>query len=1055
MKNRYASLFLMLMCWMVSAVAFAEVAFDVEKLYSIKNVESGLYLSVRAASSYTENGTDNATPLVAEPAYFTLKANSSGTKYSMMSDGLYVALSSNSSFSGWNTKSQTGASTIWTIEETEVNGQYRIKSTKGYLKYDGKNKFAYTNGTAAEKINWVIEEKIPFATELEDGAYYRIKNAQYPELLLTESYGDNTISGKAGAAVRTPYMQMWKLVKIGDQSGTEGKWKLQNVLTGRHINTQTTTSAQFKTTASGFAFITQKGEAGGNPYFTFGLAKDGNGLHCASGGNVVNWGVSAEASHWNLQKITVTEDQLAEAAAFYKEYNDAKAIVTDLNKSSNRTAYHNVFNEIFTDLSCSELKPEYLEKNQEEQEAAIASLPEVLQQMVRSVKTSTWVTDKDETYNGYVKKFRLGTFEPYSDRQTWRTITNVGPFGQLVNPTGITVKVGEVICVFVEKLPGTGATMKLEIASGTEHTGEQFTLKQGLNAIQATKDGELFVAYFVTNKDKYVVATKDHAADFDPIRVHIEGGQATGTWDMYRKMTNDDWTYLCKNMFGAEYLHVKGESTVLSLVTDKVKGAPNVEGIMKIWDFIFETQERLIGHDGQWDGRYRPVITPRDVNASINPNWGGNCGTNHPSISKDYLFNFEKMVNDVGHLWEIYHEEAHAHQYPINLAATTESSNNGYAQMTNYEFGSYNSRNKGIETLVIFKNNDWGWVDILRGGEGCSRSEGFPYYDQALWLQCHMFYQLYQYFHIQGHMPDFWPRVADAMRSNGGITYGRSAENPGYYYNDYLKFAKVCAEVSQTDLWEFFDTWGFFTYCDEVKVGNDYKKENAQYFKNNDRPDIGVRFVGDYGSYYLRMPIRGNKQDEQYLSDLKTEMQAYAKKAPGLMFIDDHIKPMKVTDTCFVATIYPKRVGTEMGYYGVTKGTSGDVGMFWEFDGVNRADNIFYTIKGSTVTMHGSGYLGIKIYNQDGKIVRIYNTTTFTIDNSDIVAGLADGTYKIFVPLGNDTQIEIGRDKPLEGIESIKADAQRGTVFDLFGRQVSTPKHGNILIQGGKKVLVR
>lgn len=1047
MKNYLYSLLALLLC---CVSAQAAVSFDAAKQYSIKNVESGLYLSIQASSAYTENGSTNATPLVASANYFNIEANSTATKYAFKSGDLYMALSSSSSFSGWNTKSQTTTSQIWTIEEGPASGQYYIKSTKGYLYYDGKNKYAFTNGQKNSKAVWIIDEKIPFATEIEDGKCYRFTCQSYPDRMLTEVYTDGgKLSGLTSAQAKSPYSQVWKLTKSAALSGTEGKYKLTNVMTGKSIATQASTSQQFKT-GTAADFVVQKGLNGDDTYFTFGLAKDGAGLHCANtqGYNVVNWSVSAEASHWYLQQIELTPEQLAEMEQQYREYTEGAEAVSLISK--NRTTYNTKLLEFFTDPSCSELKDEYKSKTDDELLALLADLPDPVKQMALRVKSGIWESGKDAKYNQYVHDFRINTYEAYSDRQEWRKITNVGPFGQLVNPTGITVKAGDIVYVYLDQTAKTGATIKMELAKGTEHTGQLISISKGINAIQASEDGELFVYYFVTN-------TKKPLSDYPDIRVHIEGGHATGTWDMHRGMTEADWTYLAKNMFGAEYLHVKGESTVLSLVTSKVKAATKVEGIVKIWDFIFQTQERLIGHDGQWDGYYRPVITPRDCNVSMNPNWGGNCGTNHPSIDTGYLFNFEKMVNDPGHNWEIYHEIAHAHQYPINLAATTESSNNGYAQMTNYEFGSYNSRNKGIETLVIFKNNDWGWVDILRGGEGCSRSEGFQYYDDALWLQCHMFFQLYQYFHIQGYMPDFWPRVADAMRSNGGITYGRSATSPGYYYNDYLKFAKVCAEVSQTDLWEFFDTWGFFSYCDEVKVGNDYKKENAQYFKNNDRPDLGVRFVGDYGSYYLRMPIRGNAADEKYLADLKTEMQAYKKKAPGIMFIDDHIKQMKVTDTCFVATIYPSRVGTDVKYYGVTKGTSGDFGMFWEFDGVTGAKDVYYTMVGNAVTMHGSGFVGIKIYDQENNIVRIYNTMKFTLDK-EIAAGLLDGTYRMEAPLGNNTQIVVPKDAPdpTEGISPvIKAAAESGEVYDLFGRSISAPRSGDILIHNGKKVLVK
>lgn len=1037
------SVLCVLLGWSVSA--HAGVSFDASKEYAIKNIEAGLYLTVQ--TGYTEDNSVNATPLQASPAYLTILSNSSGN-FALKYGELYATASGSK---GWNTSSTKTASYPWTIEEASA-GKYYIKSSKGYLKYDGKNKYAYVDGKESDKVLWTIETKAEYSSAIETGKYYRVHSASYEGRLMTEDYTNaGAVSGSTVAQAVSPFCQIWKLDKSDALTGTEGKWKLTNAMTGKAIASQTTTSAQFKTSAAGTTFVVQKGEAGGSTYFTFGLSKDGAGLHCASsqGYNVVNWSVSAEASRWLLEEVTVTEDQLTEMAAIYKAYQEDAAVVSQI--TSKRITYNNVLKTIFTDLSCGQLNEEYKSKSDEELKAAMSELPVALQEMALRVKSGVWESEKDAKYNEYVRKFRISEYEPYSDRQEWRKITNVGPFAELTNPTGVTVKAGEIVYIYVDKSAKTGSKIFLECAKGTEHTGTTVTLKEGVNAWQATVDGELFVGYTVTDTKKYCYATPDHAADYQPINVHIEGGHATGTWDMHRGMTNDDWDYLCKNMFGAEFLHVKGESTVLSLVTNKVAGAPNVEGIVKIWDFIFETQERLIGHDGQWDGRYRPMISPRDCNVSMNPNWGGNCGTNHPSISKDYLFNFEKMVNDIGHIWEIYHEEAHAHQYPINLAATTESSNNGYAQMTNYEFGNYNSRNKGIETLVTFKNNGWGWVDILRGGEGTSRSNGFEYYDQALWLQCHMFFQLYLYFHVQGYDTDFWPRVADKMRSNGGITYGRSVDSPGYYYNDYMKFAEACCEVSQTDLYEFFDTWGFFGYYDEVKVGNAFEG-----FKTKDSDAKGVRFVGDYGAYYLKMPVRGNKADEARLATLKEKMQSMPKKAPGIMFIDDHIKDMKVTDTCFVATIYPSRVGKTQGYYGVTKGTSGNVGMFWEFDGVSRFDEIYYTMTTTRkVTMHGSGYLGVKIYDENGRIVRIYNTTTFTLDKEAYDA-LSSGKYTMYVPLGDNTQVPVGRDHVLEGVGTVMApvSANSNSLYDLQGR-VYQNAPGGIMIKNGKKFFAR
>lgn len=957
--------------------------------YCIQNVGCGKFLSLQ--TSYTESNSVNATPLTASPTAFTL--TQSGSSWSIKSGSSYVGFSTSNN---WNTKNFTSEQNVWTIEATETIGQYYIKSAKGYLKYDGSNNYAYTNGAKTDACIWTITLAPQTVSTFTEGKYYRIRNYFQETRFITSNGG--AIYAYEGTGEK--YDQIWMAKKSG------ANWQLMCVLDGQYIR-NTKKDVAYATGATGSALvITAKGTSDdGRPYVMIAPSSATNAYFnnskAAQAFQIVSWSdINDNSSYWYIEQVPLTA---ADVAAI-EQIRAQKAHVAEI--LGNVDAYAATLATYFQDNACTQLKSAYANKSAEALRSELSGkLPAELVEMVVNVRNDKW--DADATKSGYIKRFRIADYEAYSDPGEWRKITNVGPFGRLSNPTGVTVQKGQLLYVMVESAPkDADAQFSLLIAEDTNSwLSQQTALNPGLNIILAKCSGEAFVGYNITN-------TARRYDEYAPITVHIEGGEATGMWDLHRKMTNADWDYLCQNMFTSRFLHVKGESTMLCTLTDNVRGAANPEGIMKIWDFIFDTEERLVGNDGQWDGRYRPVICPRHSYQG-NPNWGGNHGTNHPNISKNYLFNFEQMVNNVGNLWEIYHEEAHAHQYPINIAATTESSNNGYALMVNYEFGSYSSRNAGIETLITFKNNGWGWVDILRGGEGTSRTEGFQYYDDALWLQCHLFYQLYLYFHVQGHMPDFWPRVADRMReltqAGGGIKYGRSVENPGYYYNDYLLFAKVCAEVSQTDLYEFFDTWGFFGYYDEVKVGNDFTKGTA--FKEKDNDAAGVRFVGDYGSYYLRMPVRGNEEDEAYLATLKAEMQAMPKKAPGIMFIDDHNRILNVSDSCFIARedIYPSRVGTPMGNYNKGARLSGDYGMFTDYRADNGGSGIRFTQSGTSstsATLQGTGIVGVKVYDETGRILRIYNTKSFTLD-STVASKVKSGDYKVIVCLGDDTQLPL------------------------------------------------
>ena len=958
--------------------------------YCLRNVGCGKYLTLQ--TSYNEGAVVNATPLSPTPTAFTI--TQSGAAYNMKSGGAYIGISS-SIF--WNTKNYATAQNVWTFEAAEEAGQFYIKNSNGYLKYDGSHDYAYTNGSkTTDACLWALTPGPKAVATLTEGKYYRLRN-----------YMDESrfITSNAGAIYAYPYSddkydQIWRATKSGDN------WLLMCILDGQYIR-NTHKAQAYATGMSGSPLVvTPTGTAtDGRPYFMIAPASATTGYFNNSKANqnfqVVSWSdVSDNSSWWFIEQVSLTDDDVAAINRMRDATTHATSIL------DNADAYAATLPTYFADNACTLLKSSYAAMTDDALNAAIgSSLPGELKAMVLSVKNDRW--DDDATRSNYIKRFRIADYEIYSDPAEWRTITNVGPFGVLTNPTGVTVRKNQLLYVMVGEAPAdASATLRLAIAAGTDHTPSQtFDLTPGLNIFKANCSGECFVLYTLTNTLRLL-------ADYAPITVHIEGGEATGCWDMNRGMTNDDWTWLCDNLFTTNFLHIKGRSTVLNVLTDNVRGAANPEGIMKIWDFIFDTEERLVGNDGQWNGRYRPIINPRH-SYNGNPNWGGNYGTNHPSITKNYLFNFDKMVNDVGHLWEIYHEEAHAHQYPINIAATTESSNNGYAQMVNYEFGSYNSRNKGVETLITFKNNGWGWVDILRGGEGTSRDNNFQYYGDALWLQCHLFYQLYLYFHVQGHMPDFWPRVADKMRANPLVKHGNDPNNPTLYYEDYLRFAEACTDVSQTDLYEFFDTWGFFGYYDEVKVGNEYAG-----FSSKDNDAAGIRYVGDYGRYYLKMPVRGNPDDEARLAALKAKMQAMPRKAPGLIFIDDHISQQYVSDTCFIARtdIAPNRIGTMMGWYGVTEGTSGDYGMFTDFDGSNHTDGIDFSLNGSAVTLEGTGLLGVKVYGPDGRLVFIANTQSFT-PSAAVRQGILDGTCRLVVVCGDDTEMPIihGQFSDLDG----------------------------------------
>lgn len=152
MKHKILILLFCFICANSSAATF-----DTAKTYSIKNTKCGLYLSLQ--SSYKEDPAVNATPLKDEATYFSLTTSNGGKTYAIGTEDGYMAFSTNVSMSIWNTGFSTSASYEWEINFTETEGQFTISSSKGLLKYDGKNNYAYTNGKQGEDVIWLIEER--------------------------------------------------------------------------------------------------------------------------------------------------------------------------------------------------------------------------------------------------------------------------------------------------------------------------------------------------------------------------------------------------------------------------------------------------------------------------------------------------------------------------------------------------------------------------------------------------------------------------------------------------------------------------------------------------------------------------------------------------------------------------------------------------------------------------------------------------------------------------------------------------------------------------------
>ena len=899
--------------------------------YTLKNAVTGHYIQVNP-------GTSTQFYMGISPALFYTKTKSS--------TGITCfAFDSNSAFTGYNA--------IHCAESYNVVG-WSFNAEASYWKLEKVVvTSAMTTAISALKAKIVIDS----------GSYYRL-NSYYE--------GRSMVSGGSklttAATDASAYAQIWK-IDVDDSNCS--RVTLQNALTDEYIQTSPGTSEQYVTGSTAYPFATYSKASGSGYVFSFKntSGSTNHGLHCAAtqSYNVVGWDYTSDASYWTIEKVNLTIAQQEELANI---------------KTITATDYTETLQTFFSDYACTTLKSNYASMSDAQLRSAMGSLPTALQDMAVSVKNNKWDSSKDDTWNSYAKDFRIHEYEIFSNCNLWYNKLKVGRFSHLFHPTGIKVNMGDYIYLYVEDGPkDTSASLQVEFVEGVNREGTAYNLKKGYNAFYVPVGGEVFISYILNNVDS-------SCSDYPDIKVHIEGGTCNGCFDMRgHNHTNEDWAWLKSNMFTDEYLHVKGNSALLNVHRSEVIGESNAVGVMNIWDFIFDKLQSLVGCD-QWksSGKYKMMVNSfRNDDQGSYPFWNDtNHGSSHPNLSyASGLFNYNSLANvgkNGGQIWEVAHELGHGHQGPINMAGCTEVTNNSLVQCvtllakdnigTNMFQTTRSSRGEGVKAMASRFNDGYSWIDL-----GSMRTQSGAYND--VWLANRFIYQLWLYFDYMGNYQptggntgfSFMTALYDKLRENG-LAHSGDSSNPGLASKDYLLIAKYASQITQTDLREFFQVWGFWELSPTVSRPEDIASANTWY-------------MGDYYNYYL-------KTDANYVAEVKNVMAQYSTKASNIMFLEDR---------CTGSTLPT--------YNGASVSTFGETG-YYETYGASVTGTYKYTTSGTKVTISGdgAGAVGFKVYDDEDNLVAISNTKTFTV-RSDVATGLASGAYRMVAAQGDGNDVAV------------------------------------------------
>ena len=813
-----------------------------------------------------------------------------------------------------------------------------------------------------------VEDKLFSLSGLSEpvaGKYYRIKNIGYSKYI-TENVGANVLNCEGKDADKLA--QYWTLVQSGS------RWCLQNLCTQRYITQQNGAfSKQYTTTTartSNFS-IQRTNDATLQSYY---ILDSGNvGLHCDASSVVVGWYSNNNNSVWGFEEVQLDDAFIEEGRAQLNAYTD---LVQHLSTYKSKLA------NLFQDKACTVLKDEIQALSDEAlaENADFAALNADMKAMVLKVKNNTWQSYTSSTgyvREGFEKFFRVrDDYYVYSNNQQMSGNRYAGmsnAFGKLSGPTGIVGKTGDIIYVYVDAEPSSDCTLQVEVvmdsdSPGDHQTGSTTNLHAGLNTVLISQPSTIYIFYQLNSPEKYL-------ADYPAAKIHIEGGDVQGYFDYTRGMTNQDWTLLYEKMLDkSKVVNLKCERVVFAMLTNLVKNAigktGEVEGLMRVWSNFVDCEEDLMGFKEDLAGRFRNIWNAFSVNHGYM--YSTTYGTYYSDGTISTVMNYNTITSSGGAIWGPSHEIGHNHQACFNIVGATEVSNNLFSNVNVFLQGVSTTRGtKVTETFEDF-------------------AKGKGWFGMSIWEQTRFYFQLYLYFHAQGHKPDFYPTLFKMLRQDPikkrSSTYDASLANEdgvvggyiSYGKEDYLHMAKKMCDAAQLDLSELFEVNGMFVPYEKF-------------------------YVGDYGDYWVTTT-------EQDIEAAKAYMHRYP-KAPSICFIDDRIKP---SPAIFDGPFEGKPKGTNRVAYDDGEVPIGyaDVGQWSDFVDEYQTSGYYYGTSTSsgvtTYTINGKGAIGFKVYDKDGKLIYLSSNKRMTPPTNvankmkegfTIVACEANG-YEVLVPYG-------------------------------------------------------
>lgn len=438
----------------------------------------------------------------------------------------------------------------------------------------------------------------------------------------------------------------------------------------------------------------------------------------------------------------------------------------------------------------------------------------------------------------YDTAYRAVSYKAYASPEALEKAIKLGDgFSKYENMTGMYLPAGinlvfvgethgheiDLLAPYLMRQPPEGVKPTEDPAGWGLHK-QTFALHQGVNIINLERASNVYVSYF-----------DDEPTACAPIKVHFLTGDVNGYFDSATQ-TNEDWDKLLANAV-SPIMDARGRFIQVAYPVEWFKVYTSGKGLdlMAAYDTMLMCQYRLMGLE-----KYSKLPENR-IFARVNFNYYmfrdgdgvaylGDKGTMRMVADPSVVVSGDPC-------WGFSHEVGHVMQMRPQLTW------GGMTEVSNNIFSLYTSGALGNESRL--KNQD----SYNQARASIIGSDSSYLHDPNVFNRLVPFWQLHLYFTDNGY-PDFYGDVMEVMRSRDDA--GRGNES----INNQFEFVKTVCDVTETDLIDFFEKWGFFWIGDitvkdygryDYKITSDMVQQVKDYVKSKgyDAPQEDITLISE------------------------------------------------------------------------------------------------------------------------------------------------------------------------------------------------------------------